>query len=150
MGHADQRSDEGEVNEIVWEIFYYCRNVLRMKPRGNVYPYLRIYPRKRTECYGEYSSFLHLVELYPSECESLRRLVDTTIHEYTHSCQSWIGVHYSTYTQKFGYKNNPFVRSLICVSHFSLTFILCLYYVLAVLKLLENIVTGKQIGRAHV
>ncbi len=97
-----------EINEVVGEIFYYCRNILKMKPRGNVYPYLRIYPRKKTECYGEYSSFLHLVEIYPSGCETLRRLVDTAIHEYTHSCQSWIGVHYSSYNKKFGYRKNPF------------------------------------------
>ena len=36
-----------ELNKIGWEIFYYCRNVLKMKPRGNVYPYLHIYPRKK-------------------------------------------------------------------------------------------------------
>lgn len=97
-----------DINEVAWEIFYYCRNVLKMKPRGNVYPYLHIYPRKRTESYGEYSSAIHLVEIYAAECDTLRRFVDTVIHEYTHSCQGWVGVKYSSYTRKFGYRNNPF------------------------------------------
>jgi len=79
-----------------------------MKPRGNVYPYLHIYPRKRSECYGEYSSFPHAIEIYAAECDTLRRFVDTIIHEYTHSCQGWVGVRYSAYNREFGYRNNPF------------------------------------------
>jgi hypothetical protein len=97
-----------EMYALGWEIFYYCRNVLKMKPRGNVYPYLHIYPRKRTESYGEYSSSIHLVEIYAAECNTLRRFVDTVIHEYTHSCQGWVGVNYSAYNRKFGYYKNPF------------------------------------------
>lgn len=97
-----------EINEVVWETFYYCRNVLGMRPRGNVYPYLQIYPKKKSEFYGEYSPFLHLVEIYAGNCDTLRRLVDTVIHEYTHSCQGWLGVKYPAYSQKFGYRNNPF------------------------------------------
>ena len=97
-----------EMYALGWEIFYYCRNVLKMKPRGNVYPILHIYPRKRTESYGEYSSSIHLVEIYAAECDTLRRFVDTVIHEYTHSCQGWVGVNYSAYNRKFGYYKNPF------------------------------------------
>ena len=97
-----------QLNQIGGEIFYYCRNILKMKPRGNVYPYLHIYPRKKSECYGEYSSFIHLVEIYAGECDTLRRFVDTVIHEYTHSCQGWVGVKYSAYNRKFGYRMNPF------------------------------------------
>ncbi len=97
-----------ELNGIGWEILYYCRNILGMKPRGNVYPYLHIYPRKRSECYGEYSSSPHAIEIYAAECDTLRRFVDTIIHEYTHSCQGWVGVKYSAYNRKFGYRNNPF------------------------------------------
>jgi hypothetical protein len=100
--------NKNQLNEIAGEIFYYCRNILKMKPRGNVYPFLRIYPRKRSECYGEYSSFLHLIEIYAGECDTLRRFVDTVIHEYTHSCQRWVGVRYIAYNQKFGYRKNPF------------------------------------------
>lgn len=96
------------INEIAWEIFYYCRNVLEMRPRGNVYPCLHIYPRKKSDDYGEYSSLLHLVEIYANECDTLRKFVDTTIHEYTHSCQGWVGVRYSSYNKKFGYRKNPF------------------------------------------
>jgi hypothetical protein len=91
-----------------FEIFYYCRNVLGMKPKGNAYPYLHIYPKKKAKCYGEYSSYIHLVEIYPSQCHNLRMFVDTVIHEYTHSCQSWFGKRYSSYTREFGYYNNPF------------------------------------------
>jgi len=99
---------KGELNALGEEIFKYCRNNLGLKPRGGVYPYLIIRPRKKTKNYGEYSSFLHLVEIFAGGCENLRRFVDTVIHEYVHACQPWIGVRYSVYSSSFGYKKNPF------------------------------------------
>ena len=90
------------------EIFYYCRNVLRLKPRGGVYPILWIRPKKKTHSYGEYCPFLHSVEIFSSECDTIRRFVDTVVHEYVHSCQPWIGVRYTVHSKKFGYKKNPF------------------------------------------
>lgn len=97
-----------ELHALGEEIFRFCRKELRMKPRGGVYPYLFIRPRKRVMRYGEYSPCLHLVEIFAGECENLRRFVDTVIHEYVHACQPWIGVRYSVYSSKFGYKKNPY------------------------------------------
>jgi hypothetical protein len=90
------------------EIFYYCRNVLKLKPRGGVYPILWIRPKKKSQAYGEYCPFLHSVEIFASECDTLRRFVDTVIHEYVHSCQAWIGVRYVIQSEKVGYKKNSF------------------------------------------
>ncbi len=97
-----------ELNALGEEIFKYCRNNLGLKPRGGVYPVLMVRPRKKTRNYGEYSPYFHMVEIFSGECENLRRFVDTVIHEYVHSCQPWIGVRYSVYSSKFGYKKNPF------------------------------------------
>lgn len=93
-----------DIHALVWETFRYCRKVLKMEPRGRVYPSLHIYPRKSSDAYGEYSPYLHLVEIYSSECDTLRRLIDTVIHEYTHSCQRWLTSRYFS----LGYNKNPF------------------------------------------
>lgn len=97
-----------EMHALGEEIFKFCRNTLGLKPRGGVYPLLMIRPRKKTRNYGEYSPYFHMIEIFSGECENLRRFVDTVIHEYVHSCQPWIGVRYSVYSSKFGYKKNPF------------------------------------------
>jgi len=94
--------------EIANEVFYYCRNVLKLKPRGGVYPILWIRPRKKSRSYGEYCPFLHSVEIYAAECDTLRRFVDTVMHEYVHACQPWIGVRYTVQSEKVGYRKNPF------------------------------------------
>ncbi len=108
------------------EIFYFCRNVLKLKPRRGVYPILWIRPKKKSNSYGEYCPFLHTVEIFTSECDSVRRFVDTVIHEYVHSCQPWIGVRYTVHSKKFGYQKNPFEvearttakeRRTKCISH---------------------------------
>lgn len=90
------------------EIFYYCRNILKLKPRGGVYPILWIRPKKKSKSYGEYCPFLHSVEIFAAECDTVRRFVDTMIHEYVHSCQPWIGVRYVVQSEKVGYRKNPF------------------------------------------
>ena len=97
-----------ETEELVMEIFYFCRKSLGMIPRNGSYPLIWIRPRKKSGSFGEYSPHMHMIEIFSAECESLRRFVDTVIHEYTHACQPWIGVRYTAYSKKFGYQKNPF------------------------------------------
>lgn len=98
----------GTLELISLEIFRYCRNVLKMKPRGGVYPSLVIFPRKYPNLYGQYIFYSHQIEIYPRRCKTLRRFVDTVIHEYVHSCQPWIKSRYSAQSQEFGYRKNPY------------------------------------------
>lgn len=99
---------KGSLYEIADAVFYYCRSVLKLKPRGGVYPLLWIRPKKKSDSYGEYCPYLHTVEIYAAECETLRRFVDVVIHEYVHACQPWIGVRYTVQSEKVGYRKNPF------------------------------------------
>lgn len=94
--------------KMVIEIINWCVNELGMEPRLKRIPEVKLINKADTGLYGEYLSGAHKVFIYPDEQENLRRLVDTTIHEFTHSCQKFISVRYQAASEKHGYNNNPF------------------------------------------
>jgi hypothetical protein len=94
--------------KIVLEIMYWCVEELGMSPRLKRLPDLKLINKADSEMYGEYLSGAHKIIIYPDEQQNLRRLVDTVIHEFTHSCQRFISVRYNAASEKYGYKKNPF------------------------------------------
>lgn len=55
---------------------------------------------------GEYNPFINQIIIVKNNIDSFEELVDTIIHEYTHSTQS-LGS-YAKKSLKYGYFNNPF------------------------------------------
>lgn len=94
--------------KMVIEIINWCVNELGMEPRLKRIPEVKLINKADTGLYGEYLSGTHKILIYPDEQENLRRLIDTTIHEFTHSCQKFITVRYQSASEKHGYNNNPF------------------------------------------
>jgi hypothetical protein len=94
--------------KIVLEIMNWCVYELGMSPRLKRMPNLKLINKANSELYGQYLSGKHRILIYPDEQEHLRRLVDTVIHEFTHSCQRFISVRYESASRRHGYRNNPF------------------------------------------
>ena len=94
--------------KIVLEIMNWCVDELGMSPRLKRFPDLKLINKANSELYGEYFSGAHKILIYPDEQQNLRRLVDTVIHEFTHSCQRFISVRYDAASAKHGYDKNPF------------------------------------------
>ena len=94
--------------KIVMEIIKWCNETLRIIPRFNTLPQVILRNGKKSNSYGIYDSGKHLIIIYPDEQENLRRIIDTVIHEFTHSCQKKILRGYTPASKKFGYKKNPF------------------------------------------
>jgi len=98
--------------KIILEAMYWCIEELGMSPRLKSFPDLRLINKADTGLYGEYVPEAHLILIYPDEHNdehvNLRRLIDTAIHEFTHSCQRFISVRYNAASEKHGYNNNPF------------------------------------------
>lgn len=94
--------------KIILEAMYWCIEELGMSPRLNSFPDLKLINKADSGLYGEYLSGAHKILIYPDENDNLRRLIDTAIHEFTHSCQRFISVRYYAASEKHGYNNNPF------------------------------------------
>ena len=94
--------------KIVLEITNWCVSELGMETRLKRMPEIKLINRACTGLYGEYHSGTHKILIYPDEQENLRRLVDTVIHEFTHSCQKFISRRYEAASEKHGYNDNPF------------------------------------------
>lgn len=94
--------------KIILEAMYWCVEELGMSPRLNTFPDLKLINNSNLGLYGEYVSAAHLILIYPDEHTTLRKLVDTAIHEFTHSCQRFISVRYNAASEKHGYDKNPF------------------------------------------
>jgi hypothetical protein len=94
--------------KIVLEILKWCVYELGMNPRLKKMPEVKLTNKANSGLYGQYLSGKHVILIYPDEQEHLRRLIDTVIHEFTHSCQTFISVRYESASEKHGYNNNPF------------------------------------------
>jgi len=94
--------------KIVLEILKWCASELEITPRFGKSPEVKLVNKACSELYGQYLSGKHRILIYPDEQEHLRRLVDTVIHEFTHSCQRFITVRYEAASRRYGYRNNPF------------------------------------------
>lgn len=55
--------------------------------------------------YGEYEARNNWLYINLAVCKTIKDIVTTTIHEYTHFCQDL--KHYGKYTKQVGYDDNP-------------------------------------------
>jgi hypothetical protein len=109
-----------ELNIVVKEIVYWCFDNLKQPKRHRTFggikltmPVMHVFiSRKRgmnlnpkNNFRGEYNPFLNQIVIMKNNIDSLDDLIDTIIHEYTHSTQA-LG-RYMKLNQKHGYWENP-------------------------------------------
>lgn len=73
---------------------------LILKPKENI-KYI-----KRSKVFGTYCSYRNTIYIYLNNCETIKDIVSTIIHEYTHYLQS--STKYSYYQSVYYYTQNPF------------------------------------------
>jgi len=57
--------------------------------------------------YGEYCPDYHMMRLFKNHITNVRCLIETTIHEYTHTLQG-VKTNYAKLYEKHGYNNHPY------------------------------------------
>lgn len=58
-------------------------------------------------CYGHFDCLKNKLSVFPEHNKTVKELIQTTIHEYTHYTQP-IRSKYYTYDEQYGYQRNPF------------------------------------------
>lgn len=91
--------------QLVMRTILYCENALGIK-KG-----LKVSIRKQNtgvsvSAYGRYFAANNLLCIYYNNCENVKDIIMTTIHEYTHHLQDLRT--YQTWSMLLGYFNNPF------------------------------------------
>ena len=91
--------------QLVMRTILYCENALGIK-KG-----LKVSIRKQNtgvsvSAYGRYFAANNLLCIYYNNCENVKDIIMTTIHEYTHHCQRLDD--YAVMSKKVGYANNPY------------------------------------------
>ena len=110
-----------ELTTVVINTVQWCFDNLKQPRRHRVFAGIRLtmpemhvfISRKRgfdlnpkNNCRGEYNPFINQIIIVKNNIDSFEDLVDTIIHEYTHSTQT-LGS-YAKKSLKYGYYDNPF------------------------------------------
>jgi hypothetical protein len=56
--------------------------------------------------YGEYQPDTHTIIVFKNNCKNVNDLIETTLHEYTHTLQP-VASKYFKMLKKYGYENHP-------------------------------------------
>lgn len=56
--------------------------------------------------YGEYCPDVHTIRVFKNNCKNIKDLIETTLHEYTHSLQP-VKSKYFKMLKVYGYENHP-------------------------------------------
>jgi len=64
-------------------------------------------PNADEKRYGEYCPDYHMMRLFKNHITNVRCLIETTIHEYTHTLQG-VKTNYAKLYEKHGYNNHPY------------------------------------------
>ena len=104
-----RRLTHKEIRKIVELTIQYCQTHLgRNKRRGDCGLIVTDQPPTAPqERYGEYCPEYHIIRLFKNHITNVRCLIETTIHEYTHTLQP-CKTNYSKLLDKHGYDNHPY------------------------------------------
>lgn len=98
--------------KISTEALKWCKDYLGINERKRTKLRLEcsVRPRtiKRSIVYGNYCFWRNKITIYLPHCESVRDIVSTMIHEYTHYLQS--RPKYQYYQSNYYYSTNPYER----------------------------------------
>ncbi len=90
----------------------WCEDNLGTNTRKRKKLLLVMSPRKRTQgkfvYYGNYCLYKNQITIYINNCDTLKNLVSTIIHEYTHYLQPMS--RYKEYEKYYYYSTHPFER----------------------------------------
>ena len=92
------------------QVVDYCNNIFK-KP---THPRLRLARTRSKEeplCKGEYDEDTNTLIIYKPAHRSVIDLIDTVIHEYTHSTQCMIK--YTKMVSKYSYNKHPYEREAV-------------------------------------
>jgi hypothetical protein len=112
--HLDDLSPR-RYRDIVLETIKWCRtNMGVYKKRKNKFSVAVRSQRNVTRemygaCYGEFNYLTNTLYIHPEQHETVKELIRTTIHEYTHYLQP-VRTYYTALSKKYGYQNNPFEK----------------------------------------
>lgn len=96
--------------ELVREVVEWCRGNISMGKQRRIRPNIRINNTTRGSVFGEYFYQSKTIEIYYRKHNTLKKLVDTIIHEYVHHLQirnHGDDMKYDTLNRKVGYFDNP-------------------------------------------
>lgn len=104
-----ERLSHKDIRKIVELTISYCQVHLgRNKRRGDCGVLVMDQPSTAPqERYGEYCSEYHVMKLFKNHITNIRCLLETTIHEYTHTLQP-CKTNYAKLYDKYGYNNHPY------------------------------------------
>jgi hypothetical protein len=97
-----------EIRKIVEKTIKYCvENLGTNKRRGKCGLVVRNQnPNEQERRYGEYCPETHTIRVFKNNCDNIKDLIITTLHEYTHNLQP-IKSKYFKMLKVHGYDNHP-------------------------------------------
>ena len=104
-----ERLSHKDIRKIVELTISYCQVHLgRNKRRGDCGVLVMDQsPNAKERKYGEYCPNNHVVKLFKNVITNVRCLIETTIHEYTHTLQP-VKTNYARLYEEHGYNNHPY------------------------------------------
>lgn len=97
-----------EIKKIVELTISYCYiHMGRNKRRGDCEVLITDQSPTHEMRYGEYHPDCHVMLLFKNNITNVRCLIETTLHEYTHTLQP-CKTNYSKLFHKYGYDNHPY------------------------------------------
>jgi hypothetical protein len=103
------RLDHKSIRKIVDLTIKYCEvhlGVNRRRGQSGVIV-MNQSPNADEKRYGEYCPEYHVMKLFKNHITNVRCLIETTIHEYTHTLQP-VKTNYAKLYEKHGYNNHPY------------------------------------------
>ena len=103
------RLDHKSIRKIVDLTIQYCKvhmGINRRRGESGVMV-MNQSPNAEEKRYGEYCPEYHVIKLFKNNIDNVRCLIETTIHEYTHTLQP-VKTNYAKLYDKHGYDNHPY------------------------------------------
>lgn len=106
---------------LLWCYLKYGRSIWQLEPvtialRSNIeaygrYKHFTVYNKKTGDCFGDHAYII----VNPQKHKTLRKAVETVIHEYTHHLQR-IDTYESYFNKGYDYDNHPLEKEAFLVS----------------------------------
>jgi hypothetical protein len=97
-----------EIRHIVVKTMDYCQSKFGVSKKKG-YPKVIVKVQSKNDdilSYGEYCPDSHTIVVFKNNCKNVNDLIETTLHEYTHTLQPVKSKYYKM-LKKYGYNNHP-------------------------------------------
>lgn len=93
------------IRMVVCETIRWCETNVGKKRKRTPLKFRVLTQKGGDHCYGMYDPTINTIVIHRNMCETVRSVVRTVIHEYTHFLQDLRG--YSRVLSEVGYRNHP-------------------------------------------